>query len=124
MKPLYSLLEGQFSRVNFKVDLLIKPLILKFCLNHKVKRLEYEGLHIVCFHCVKYGNKQEHCLEIAKEKGTTSTGNSGETNNHNVDTNGDIRPEVLEDYRSRMISKYPIHRRKENQTQEAAKTSG
>lgn len=38
-----------------------KPLISKFFFDDKVHRVEYEGLHIICFECGIFGHKKEHC---------------------------------------------------------------
>ncbi|KAJ1415928.1 Zinc finger, CCHC-type [Sesbania bispinosa] len=38
-----------------------KLLISKFSLEGRVYYVEYEGLHLVCFHCGLYGHKKEGC---------------------------------------------------------------
>lgn len=50
-----------------EVDL-SKPLIFKFRFGHRIKKLEYKGLHMVCFSCGKYRNKQEYYLDSAQDK--------------------------------------------------------
>ena len=38
-----------------------KPLISKFELIRRIRRIEYEGIHLVCFGYGKYGHKKEGC---------------------------------------------------------------
>ncbi|XVE77750.1 hypothetical protein DITRI_Ditri13aG0087600 [Diplodiscus trichospermus] len=49
---------GRFMRVCMEVDL-EKPLLSKFRFRRKVHRIEYEALHLVCFHCGRYGHQKE-----------------------------------------------------------------
>lgn len=54
---------GHFARVCVELDL-TKPLLSKFKLHRRVRRIEYEGLHMVCFECGKYGHMKETCPSI------------------------------------------------------------
>ncbi|CAN1181162.1 hypothetical protein LINPERHAP2_LOCUS35206, partial [Linum perenne] len=52
---------GNFVRICVKVDL-SKPLLSKYRLRRRVRRIEYEGLHIICYTCGCYGHNQESCV--------------------------------------------------------------
>ena len=47
---------GNFARLFIEVDLQ-KPLVSKFKLHRKVRRLEYEGIHLICFTCGRYNHR-------------------------------------------------------------------
>lgn len=66
---------GHFARVSVEIDL-AKPLVAKFMFKRKVRCLEYEGLHLVCFHCGHYGHRIETCptLAIASTSAETQQG--------------------------------------------------
>lgn len=49
---------AKYARLSVEVDL-SKPLIAKFRMRRRIWRLEYEGIHLVCFRCGKYGHKEE-----------------------------------------------------------------
>ncbi|CAN1167008.1 hypothetical protein LINPERHAP2_LOCUS26982 [Linum perenne] len=51
---------GNFARLCVEVDL-SKPLLSKYRLRRRVRRIEYEGLHVICFNCGCYGHKDETC---------------------------------------------------------------
>ena len=42
---------------------LSKPLVSHFTLDGRVKKVEYEDLPLICFHCGKYGHTNEFCKE-------------------------------------------------------------
>ena len=52
--------KGHFARICVEVDLL-KLLVSKFRLRRRIWRLEYEGLHLVCFGCGLFGYRKETC---------------------------------------------------------------
>lgn len=54
---------GQFARICVEIDL-TKKLIPSILVRGVVLKLEYEGLHVVCFACGRYGHKQDSCPEI------------------------------------------------------------
>ena len=49
-----------FGRMCVEVDL-EKPLIFKFEHRRKVRRFEYEGIHLIYFNCGKFNHKKEEC---------------------------------------------------------------
>lgn len=51
---------GKFARLCVEVDI-TKPLLSRFKLHGQVRRIEYEGIHLVCFECGVYGHKKEAC---------------------------------------------------------------
>ena len=69
---------GNFARLCVEVDL-SKPLISKFKLRHRVRRVAYEGIHMVCFECGKYGHRNESCPAIVP-KNDVPNGQSSSTN--------------------------------------------
>ncbi|KAJ1376547.1 Zinc finger, CCHC-type [Sesbania bispinosa] len=50
----------EFARICVEVDLR-NVLISKFNLNGRIYKVEYEGLHLICFHCGRYGHRKEGC---------------------------------------------------------------
>jgi hypothetical protein len=59
---------GKYARVCVEVDL-NKPLLAMFELKGEVYKVEYEGLHMLCRRCGKFG----HYVEGCPEKNDTST---------------------------------------------------
>ncbi|CAN1191392.1 hypothetical protein LINPERHAP2_LOCUS41033 [Linum perenne] len=53
---------GNFAMICVEVDL-SKPLLSKYHLRRRVRRIEYEGLHVICFSCGCYGHKDETCKQ-------------------------------------------------------------
>lgn len=41
-----------------------KPLVPCVRLMGLVQRVEYEGLHVICFQCGQYGNRNESCTRV------------------------------------------------------------
>lgn len=54
---------GKFARLCVEVDI-TKPLLAKFKIRRRVIRIEYEGLHLICFHCGIHGHHKEQCSSI------------------------------------------------------------
>ena len=40
---------------------LLTPLVSKFRLRTRIRKLEYEGIHLVCFRCGVYCHRKETC---------------------------------------------------------------
>ncbi|XVE81857.1 hypothetical protein DITRI_Ditri15bG0099800 [Diplodiscus trichospermus] len=53
---------GRFARLCVEIDL-SKPLLAKFRLRKKIRRIEYESMHTICFNCGRYGHRQDSCAE-------------------------------------------------------------
>ncbi|XVF44685.1 hypothetical protein PTKIN_Ptkin02bG0144100 [Pterospermum kingtungense] len=56
---------GNFARLCVEVDI-TKPLLSKFKLRRRVRRIEYEGIHLVCFKFGIYDHRQDKC-PLSKE---------------------------------------------------------
>lgn len=72
-----------------EVDI-IKPLKSKFSLKIRVRTIEYEMIHLVCFNCGIYGHHKENCSLNADGKMKKSVPHSEgvETVNGNVALQG------------------------------------
>ncbi|XVE98727.1 hypothetical protein REPUB_Repub03eG0133000 [Reevesia pubescens] len=57
---------GKFVRICVEVDLR-KSLVSKVRLGKHVQKIEYEGLHTVCFSCGIVGHRAENCFSTFKE---------------------------------------------------------
>ena len=51
---------GHYPRICIEINM-EKPLVAKFKLHRRVRPVEYEGLHLVCFSCGRYGHEAEKC---------------------------------------------------------------
>lgn len=51
---------GKYARLCIEVDLR-KPLLLKYRLRRRIRRIEYEGIDLICFRCGCYGHREETC---------------------------------------------------------------
>jgi hypothetical protein len=69
---------GKYARVCVEVDL-NKPLLAMFELKEEVYKVEYEGLHMLCRACGRFGHFVEGCPEKNKS-GVSNNGN--EANSH------------------------------------------
>lgn len=58
---------GKFARVSVEV-VLNKPLKAGYILRGKQLKIQCEGLHIMCFHCGKYGHNETTCPMKKKVK--------------------------------------------------------
>lgn len=67
---------GQFARFCAEIDL-AKPLVPHVMVRGEKIRLEYEGLHAVCFGCGVYGHQQEAC-PVKQCNVVSSASNGGE----------------------------------------------
>lgn len=67
---------GRFARMCVKVDI-TKPLLPKFKVKGRVRKIDYEGFHLICFHCGIYGYRKEGCPSFIAE---TNFANKRESN--------------------------------------------
>ncbi|KAJ1414250.1 Zinc finger, CCHC-type [Sesbania bispinosa] len=51
---------AKFARISVEIDLR-KVLVSTFKLNGRYYKVEYEGLHQICFHCGRYGHRRNAC---------------------------------------------------------------
>ncbi|XVF74118.1 hypothetical protein PTKIN_Ptkin13bG0034600 [Pterospermum kingtungense] len=89
---------GKFARMCVEVDI-TKPLLSKFKLRRRVRRIEYEGIHLVCFHCGIYGHRTESCLGKIN---CDNDVNRGEI--HQPDQEVEINPEIIEAFGPWMLA--------------------
>lgn len=69
--------KGKYTRMCVEVDI-TKPLLPKFKIKGRQKKIEYEGIHLICFHCGIYGHRKESCPSyIAELNLTKQAENSG-----------------------------------------------
>ena len=68
---------GHYARICMEMDLL-KPLVINFKLRRKVRKLEYEGFHLVYFGCVLYGHRKKSCPHEKKEPPIAQEPTAGE----------------------------------------------
>ncbi|RYQ83809.1 hypothetical protein Ahy_B10g102667 [Arachis hypogaea] len=54
---------GKFARLYVEIDL-IKQLVPRNFVLGSILNIKYEGLHLICFHCGKYGHKSEQYSEL------------------------------------------------------------
>ncbi|XP_019174968.1 PREDICTED: uncharacterized protein LOC109170322 [Ipomoea nil] len=98
-----------------EVDL-TKPLLSKFTAKMKVRRIEYEGMYQICFHCGVYGHAAEACPRKPSEEGHATAeaggakGNDGRQPNKESDQPVIIRPEIVERYGTWMIAPKKMYR--------------
>ncbi|CAN1147044.1 Uncharacterized protein At4g02000 [Linum perenne] len=99
---------GNYARLCIEVDL-NKPLVSKYLLNRRVRRVEYEGLHEICFHCGRYGHERGSC-PLTREAADPSMGETLFSNPIFHEDN--VRPELEGDFGPWMKAKKNMRRRK------------
>ena len=104
---------GKFARLCVEVDI-TKPLLSKFKLRRRVRRIEYEGIHLVCFHCGVYGHRKDNCPMLGQSfvlEERTEKGDNGDI--PTADTNGGekgqiweeiVNPEIMENFGPWMLA--------------------
>lgn len=90
---------GRFARMCVEVDI-TKPLLSKFKLRRRIRRIEYEGIHLVCFKCGIYGHNEDSCPTRDVEKYDKSNREDGGALCNVIDTSTpvEIRPEISDSY--------------------------
>ncbi|XP_016206247.1 LIM domain-containing protein A-like [Arachis ipaensis] len=71
-----SVSRGKYARICVEVDL-DKPLVSQYQINGATYLVEYEGLHLVCFQCEKFGHDKAVCLDL---KNLPNAGNNEQMN--------------------------------------------
>ncbi|CAN1171382.1 hypothetical protein LINPERHAP2_LOCUS29527 [Linum perenne] len=105
---------GNYARLCVEIDL-NKPLISKYRLRRRVRRVEYEGLHEICFLCGKYGHGKDACPKLRAQDEERPMGESDSTKPESSDP---VRPEIDEDYGPWMLAKKNVRRRRTIQNRE------
>ncbi|CAN1146793.1 Putative ribonuclease H protein At1g65750 [Linum perenne] len=107
-------LRGNYARVCVEIDL-HKPFVSKYRLNRRVHRVEYEGLHEICFTCERYGHGQGGC----PSKVSNDPVDQENTFFNPIFSDGDSRPELEEEYGPWMKAKKKVRRSRQPNLPEA-----
>jgi hypothetical protein len=84
---------GKYARLCVQVNL-TKPLLAMFTLKGRKYTIEYEGLHMLCMTCGRFGHYKEGC-QVKKNEGIPSDsgkGNEGQSSGARVDDKGTDGP--------------------------------
>ncbi|CAN1143339.1 hypothetical protein LINPERHAP2_LOCUS13549 [Linum perenne] len=114
---------GNFARICVEVDL-SKPLLSKYRLRRRVRRIEYEGLHTICFNCGCYGHKDESCKQKPEEVVTDNQTTSFANPIFQEPLASDVRPEVEEDFGPWMHVKKTRRKTRSSAVSPAAPSAG
>jgi hypothetical protein len=84
---------GKYARLCVQVDL-AKPLLAMFTIHGRKYNIEYEGLHLLCTACGRFGHYTEGCPNKVKEAVQTNVGQgvgnqSGGRNANTTESGGD-----------------------------------
>uniref|UniRef100_A0A2C9W6H0 CCHC-type domain-containing protein n=1 Tax=Manihot esculenta TaxID=3983 RepID=A0A2C9W6H0_MANES len=89
---------GRFARMCVEVDL-SKPLLSKFKLQKRIRKIEYEGLHMICFKCGRFGHVADHCPAKTHSSNPDVPVTVTVVNDEGVDARfKDVNPKILEDF--------------------------
>lgn len=73
---------GLFARMCIEIHI-SKPLLARFKLRKRIRKIEYEGLHLICFRCGVYGYHYGNCkVEGEKEEETQKMEQEAKEVNH------------------------------------------
>ncbi|CAN1140994.1 hypothetical protein LINPERHAP2_LOCUS12202, partial [Linum perenne] len=102
--------QGNYARICVEVDL-HKPLLSKYWLRHRVRRIEYEGLHEICFTCGRYGHEAKDCpsTKMAEPAPSQTMENSFD---NPIFRELDAKPEIEEDFGLWMKAKKHVRRKR------------
>ncbi|CAN1162625.1 hypothetical protein LINPERHAP2_LOCUS24598 [Linum perenne] len=103
---------GNYARLCVEVDL-HKPLVSKYRLHRRVRRVEYEGLHEICFECGRYGHVKDHCPSLRESVAEPTPAPEAIFENPLFQATEE-RPEVVDDYGPWMKAKKNMRRRKKS----------
>ncbi|CAN1822969.1 hypothetical protein LINPERHAP1_LOCUS30174 [Linum perenne] len=98
---------GNFAHICVEIDL-SKPLLSKYRLKRRVRRIEYEGLHLICFQCGLYGHGVDNCPTTKMESKEVEQRDEIPLTSNPVFEGGETeipRPELAEDYGPWMLAK-------------------
>ncbi|XVE49009.1 hypothetical protein DITRI_Ditri01bG0047500 [Diplodiscus trichospermus] len=88
---------GKFARICIEVDI-TKPLLAKFQLRRRIRRIEYEGIHLICFLCGVYGHHWGNCPGVETHKNAESTMVMVDEERRRVETGVDIPAEITKNF--------------------------
>ncbi|CAN1138900.1 hypothetical protein LINPERHAP2_LOCUS10946 [Linum perenne] len=107
---------GNYARICIEVDI-SRKLRSKYRLWRRVRRVEYEGLHVICFECGVYGHNKEECPSVSQENVESAPQAEGAVFNNPMFQPGSLdfpRPELEEDYGAWMLAKKNVRRKPKN----------
>ncbi|KAF7838913.1 zinc ion binding nucleic acid binding protein [Senna tora] len=83
-------LRGKFARQCVEIDL-SKPLLPQYCVHGRARKIEYEGLHLICFECGVYRHDLEHCpiYKARKEKEKQEKEGQNKSRSEKIEDEGD-----------------------------------
>ncbi|XP_058751892.1 uncharacterized protein LOC131624996 [Vicia villosa] len=79
---------GKYARICVTVNL-TKPLLAMFEINGSCYKFEYEGLHLLCLSCGRYGHYKEGCMHREKESNVVDDRNTMRMGDKDVRMNGE-----------------------------------
>nr|KYP57514.1 Uncharacterized protein At4g02000 family [Cajanus cajan] len=86
---------GKFARICVEVNLNKKLVSMINVLGYVIK-LEYEGLHAICFKCGKYGHRQEQCVDpLGQTPGSADNYNQQNTGAMAIDSGEQVAPTTI-----------------------------
>ncbi|CAN1170067.1 hypothetical protein LINPERHAP2_LOCUS28773, partial [Linum perenne] len=98
---------GNYARLCVEIDL-HKPLVSKYRLHRRVRHIEYEGLHEICFLCGRYGHGKQAC-SLNSESVEPEPNDS--TFSNPLFQEEKERPELEDDFGPWMLAKKKMRRR-------------
>lgn len=84
---------GRFARLCVEVDI-TKPLLTMFKLRKRIRHIEYEGIHLVCFKCGIVGHKMDECPTNRSESCQQECHAAGEDTELSV--NDEVRSKLVQ----------------------------
>ncbi|KAJ9184836.1 hypothetical protein P3X46_004523 [Hevea brasiliensis] len=106
-----SVSRGKFARMCVEVDL-SKTLLSKFKFQRRIRKIEYEGINLICFECGVYGHRRKDRPSCVPPGDAPVCGGSLEQNHENTTTECApsvpevvIQPEVIDKFGPWMIAK-------------------
>ncbi|XP_058786104.1 uncharacterized protein LOC131660794 [Vicia villosa] len=87
---------GKYARICVTVDL-TKPLLAMFEINGSCYKVEYEGLHLLCLACGRYGHYKEGCVYRGKESSSAVEKNNNISGGQVLPLNGETSNAITGD---------------------------
>ncbi|XP_021755445.1 uncharacterized protein LOC110720702 [Chenopodium quinoa] len=104
---------GHFTRLSVEIDL-AKPLLAKFWLKGKIWRIQYEGIKMVCYKCVRMGHDADQCAPTTSIDNMVVDEGNKQLDNTACEVPAPppvIRPEEKDEYGDWMLVKKPGRRK-------------
>lgn len=73
-----------YARMCVEIDL-NAPLLPSYIVDGNHLKIEYEGLHLICFHCGRMGHSLETCPAKRSKEGNSQNEEKGEEGNHHME---------------------------------------